>query len=51
MKIVVIFDFPEIKDANSQDATFVIDSLSDDLKRFGKYGEYEWYIEEVLCDD
>lgn len=48
MKVVVVFDFPEIKDANSQDATFVIDSLSDDLKRFGNDGEYEWYIDDVV---
>lgn len=47
MKVVVIFDFPEIKDANSSDADFVIDSLSSDLKRFGNEGEYDWYIDNV----
>jgi hypothetical protein len=31
MKVFVVFDFPEIKDANSQEADFAIDSLSEDI--------------------
>jgi len=47
MKVYVVFDFPEIKDANSEDATFAIDSLSGDLKEFAKDGEYDWYIDDA----
>jgi hypothetical protein len=47
MKVFVVFDFPEIKDADSEDATFVIDSLSEDLQGFSRDGEYEWYIDEI----
>lgn len=48
MKVIVVFDFPEIKDADSSDASFLIDSLSDDLRRFGNDGEYDWYIDDVV---
>lgn len=44
MKIVVVFDFPEIVDPNSNEATFEIDSLSDDINRLG----YNWYIDDVI---
>lgn len=47
MRVYVVFDFPEIKDANSEDATFVIDSLSEDLEGFARDGEYEWYIDDI----
>jgi hypothetical protein len=47
MKVFVVFDFPEIKDANSEDATFAIDSLSNDLEGFAREGEYEWYIDDA----
>lgn len=44
MKVFVVFDFPEITDVNSEDATFAIDSLSNDLEGFARDGEYDWYI-------
>ena len=47
MKVIVVFDFPEISDPNSSDATFVIDSLSNDLDIFARDGEYDWYIEDA----
>jgi hypothetical protein len=47
MKVFVVFDFPEIKDVNSEDATFAIDSLSNDLEGFARDGEYEWYINDA----
>jgi hypothetical protein len=47
MKVFVIFDFPEIKDANSPEADFAIDSLSEDLEGFGRDGEYDWYIDDA----
>ena len=50
MKVIVVFDFPEISDPNSSDATFVIDSLSNDLDIFAQDGEYDWYIEDVTGD-
>lgn len=51
MKIFVVFDFPEIQDVNSEDATFAIDSLSQDLEEFCEDGEYDWYIDDAVEDD
>ena len=48
MKVFVVFDFPEIEDANSEGATFAIDSLSEDLEGFAKDGEYDWYIDDAI---
>jgi hypothetical protein len=48
MKVYIVFDFPEISDPNSEDATFAIDSLSNDLEVFGREGEYEWYIDDAV---
>lgn len=50
MKVIVVFDFPEISDPNSSDATFAIDSLSNDLDIFAREGEYDWYIEDATGD-
>lgn len=50
MKVCVVFDFPEIKDSNSEDATFAIDSLSEDLEGFARDGEYDWYIDDATDD-
>jgi len=50
MKVIVVFDFPEISDPNSSDATFAISSLSNDLDIFAQDGEYDWYIEDVTGD-
>jgi hypothetical protein len=47
MKVLVVFDMPEITDVNGEDATFAIDSLSEDLEGFARDGEYEWYIDDV----
>lgn len=48
MKVLVVFDFPEIKDVDGEDATFTIDSLSHDLDTLAREGEYEWYIEDAI---
>lgn len=48
MKVLVVFDMPEITDVNGEDATFAIDSLSEDLEGFARDGEYEWYIDDVI---
>jgi hypothetical protein len=48
MKVFVVFDFPEIEDVNSEDATFAIDALSEDLEGFAKDGEYDWYIDDAV---
>jgi hypothetical protein len=48
MKVYVVFEFPEIQDVNSEDATFVIDSLSEDLENFAREGEYDWYIDDAV---
>lgn len=48
MKVYVVFDFPEITDVNSEDATFAIDSLSEDLEGFCMDGEYDWYIDDAI---
>ena len=48
MKVVVVFDFPEITDVEGEDATFMIDSLSEDLLDFGDDTGIVWYIDDVL---
>ena len=48
MKVLVVFDFPEISNPDSADADFTIDSLSNDLDSFAKNGEYDWYIDDVV---
>ena len=47
MKVYVVFDFPEIYDANSEEATFAIDSLSNDLEIMASTTLYDWYIDEA----
>ena len=51
MKVYVVFDFPEISDANSEDATFAISSLSNDLDIFAQEGEYDWYIDDATGEN
>lgn len=51
MKVYVVFDFPEIQDVNSEDATFAIDSLSMDLESLAEDGEYDWYIDDAVEED
>lgn len=48
MKVFVVFDFPEINDVNGEDATFIIDSLSEDLEALARDGEYDWYIDDAI---
>lgn len=48
MKVYIVFDFPEIDDPNSEEADWVIDSLSDDLEEFARDGEYDWYIDDAV---
>jgi hypothetical protein len=48
MKVFVVFDFPEIKDANSEDATFAINSLSNDLEIMASTTLYDWYIDDAV---
>lgn len=48
MKVIVVFDFPEVDDVNSEEATFIIDSLSEDLEGFAREGEYDWYIDDAV---
>ena len=47
-KITVVFDYPEISDPEGEDADWAVDSLTDDLKKLGNEGEYEWYIDDVV---
>ena len=48
MKVIVVFDFPEIQDPDSNEATFAINSLSDDLKSFANTTLYQWYIDDAV---
>lgn len=48
MKVIVVFDFPEIEDINGDEATYVISSLSNDLDIFAQEGEYDWYIDDAV---
>ena len=50
MKVVVVFDFPEITNVEDDEATFAIDSLSEDLEGFARDGEYEWYVDDAYID-
>jgi len=49
MKIVVIFDEPDIHDPDSQEATNAIEILSEELRVMDDRG-YDWYIDEVIGD-
>lgn len=51
MKVYVVFEFPEISDVNSEDATFAIDALSEDLEGFARDGEYDWYIDDATGEN
>lgn len=51
MKVLVIFDFPDVKDVDGPDADFTIDGLSNDLKGFGNHFGYNWHIEDAFGDD
>jgi hypothetical protein len=48
MKIVVIFDFPEIE--GIEDGNRAIDSLKNDLTIMSNTTLYKWYIEKVLTE-
>lgn len=47
MKVYVVFDFPEIIDANSPEADYAIDMLSHDLKVLASTTLYQWYIDDA----
>lgn len=51
MKVIVVFDFPEINDPDSDDASFAISILSNDLDMFAQEGEYEWYIDDATGEN
>lgn len=52
MKVYVVFDFPEVTDANSVEADNIIECLEIDLKNyFGKgldENDYMWYIDDAV---
>ena len=48
MKIIVIFDYPEISDPEGEDADFAVDTLTDNLKKLGNSEGYDWYIDDVI---
>jgi hypothetical protein len=50
MKVVVVFDFPEITDVKNDDANFMVDNLIEDLFDFSDDNYYMWYIEDVYND-
>lgn len=51
MKVHVVFEFPEIADANSSDADLAIDSLTQDLEGFAVDSGYDdWYIDDATGD-
>jgi hypothetical protein len=43
MKVIVVFDFPDVDAVDSDNADNVLDELAIDLKRLG----YTWHIEEA----
>jgi hypothetical protein len=47
MKVIVVFDFPDIKDVESNEADFWIDALSADLKNLEDNVGYNWHIEDA----
>lgn len=49
MKVYVVFDFPEITDANSEDADNAISILQDELSHMDSLG-YDWYIDDAEGD-
>lgn len=50
MKVYVVFDFPEISDANNTEADWAIDSLSNELEIMANRNLYQWYIDDATED-
>lgn len=48
MKVHVVFDFPEITDPNSEEASETIEILQDELKWFSENNALDWYIAEAI---
>jgi hypothetical protein len=48
MKIIVVFDFPDVKDVNGVLADQEIECLTIDLKRLENTVGYNWYIDDVV---
>lgn len=44
MQIIVKIDIPEIFDPDSDEATFAIHAVEEELKHF----IYDWYIDDVI---
>lgn len=57
MKVLVIFDFPQVPDSNSEDATTIIEGLTMDLKKLhGEWHEWSdykmnWFIDDAVGDN
>ena len=47
MKVRVVFDFPNIKDPNSEEASETIEILQDELKWFSENNALDWYIDDA----
>ena len=47
MKVRVVFDFPNIKDPNSEEADETIEILQDELKWFSENNALDWYIDDA----
>jgi len=48
MKVIVVFDYPEINDVNGPLADEEIDTLTIDLNNLAKDVGYKWYIDDVV---
>lgn len=51
MKVIVVFDFPDIKDVESNEADFWIDALTADLQRLENTVGYNWHIEDATGEE
>lgn len=50
MKVHVVFEFPEILDANSEEADNIIQCLEDDLTNFSEITGNSWYILDAISE-
>jgi hypothetical protein len=50
MKVVVVFDFPYVKDVDSDYADLVIEELTSDLVHLHNRVGYDWTMEEAFND-
>lgn len=47
MKVIVVFDFPEISDPNSEEADYIIEELQLDLEDIIGCA-YDWYLDDAV---